>query len=181
MLHIACGNGNAKNVESLLMASANINAVCGDSCDTPLMVACSKGYTMVVSVLLRYRCNVLIKNKNGMNAFSVAATGETKNHDTILKQIYSHLINNKKKYNENVIKQYINEQENKFQQTAYLLACKTGYATIISTLVYHCGVDVTKQDVNGKFGSDLLTQKYILGVDKAKLKKLEQAKNKLAN
>ena len=40
-------------------------------------------------------------------------------------------------------------------------------------LVYQCKVDVTKKDINGKFGSDLILQNLRL-LQYSQLKKIEQ-------
>ena len=173
MLHIACGDGRVNIAESLLMANADINATFGENIETPLMIAAHRGTPMIVSLLLRYGCDVLSLNKNEMNAFNIAASYGSREHAAVISHIYSHLINNPKKYNKNVIEQFVNQQDKQFQQTPYILACKTGHKILISTLL-ECKVNVKKKDVNGKFGSDLIPKKSIQFINVEKLKQLEQ-------
>ena len=173
MLHIACGNGRVNIAESLLMANADINATFGDNIETPLMIAAHKGRPKIVSLLLRYGCNVLALNKNEMNAFNIAASYGSREHAAIIAHIYSHLINNPKKYNKNVIEQFINQEDKKLKQTPYMLACKTGHQILIST-VLECKVNVKKKDANRKFGSDLIPKTRIELINIQQLKQLEQ-------
>ena len=84
--YFACGDGRAKTAEALLMANADINATCGDNYETA-----RKGKTMIVSLLLRYGCDVLRVNKNKMNTFSITANGATKNHETVIRDRCIHI------------------------------------------------------------------------------------------
>ena len=173
MLHIACENGRVHIAESLLMANADINATFGENIETPLMTAAHKGRPMIVSLLLRYGCNVLALNKNEMNAFCIAASYGSREHAAVIEHIYSHLINNPQKYSKNVMQQLINQQDKQLKQTPYMLACKTGHQVLISA-VLECQVNVKKKDANGKFGSDLIPKTSVQFINFEKLKQFER-------
>ena len=72
VLYIAAREGNASIVKLFLSKKANVNQACLDGM-TPLMIACAKGYLDIVNQLLDAKADMMLKNEEGQDCFSLAS------------------------------------------------------------------------------------------------------------
>lgn len=90
-LYKAVEKGHLESVRVLLERGANVNRRCGQkrrfSKETLLIVACTKGYTEIVTELLKHRAAVNERNWSGETALLCAAI---ENHIDIVKMLIKH-------------------------------------------------------------------------------------------
>ena len=81
-----------KGVIIHLIRGANVNTLDIVSSLSPLMLACSKGYTSLIDVLLHYKADILMCNIHGKNSLKIALDRDPgKNSSNIIRILLSHL------------------------------------------------------------------------------------------